>query len=92
VTKKATNTLAFLRRNISSCPRHIRETSYGLDVGPTVSGVCIDCGIPCIKSQIKAVGAVQCRAARYIMADYSKTATRPATRVFRLTDYVFDPS
>ena len=28
ITKKATNTLAFLRKNISSCPKNIRETSY----------------------------------------------------------------
>ena len=33
ITKKATNTLALLRRNTSSCPRNIRET------GPTTSGV-----------------------------------------------------
>jgi hypothetical protein len=34
--EKVSNTLAFLGRNISSCPRHIRETIYKTLVRPQV--------------------------------------------------------
>ena len=74
ITKKATNTLAFLRRNISSCPRNIRETSYKSLVRPQVeyASTVWDTSI---KSQAAAVEAVQRRAARYIIGDYRQESS-----------------
>ena len=74
ITKKATNTLASLRRNISSCPRNIRETSYKSLVRPQVeyASTVWDTSI---KSQAAAVEAVQRRAARYIMGDYRQESS-----------------
>ena len=66
--------LAFLRRNISSCPRNIRETSYKSLVLPQVeyASTVWDTSI---KSQAAAVEAVQRRATRYIMGDYRQESS-----------------
>ena len=65
ITRKANNTLAFLRRNISSCPRNIKETSYKTLVRPQTE-YASSVWDHSTKTLITTLEAVQRRAARFI--------------------------
>ena len=73
-TRKANNTVAFLKRNLGRCPRNIKAASYKSLVRPQVeyaSTVWDNSN----KTQIAAVEMVQRRAARYIMNDYRRESS-----------------
>ena len=73
-TKKANNTTAFLRRNLSSCPKAIKEKCYTTLVRPQVeySATVWD---PHTSANINKLEAVQRRAARFVSSDYSPTSS-----------------
>ena len=72
VVKKANSTLAFLRRNISSCPRPIKDTCYKTFVRPILEyGCCV--WDPHQLNQIEELEKVQKRAARFVTGSYDFT-------------------
>ena len=73
-TQKANNTLSFLRRNISSCPQHIRMTAYKTLVRPQLEYAATVWDTS-IKSQTSAIEMVQRRAARFITSDHSRRSS-----------------
>ena len=74
-SKKANNSLAFLRRNLASCPRDIKAQSYQALVRPILEYVSTSWD-PYTKSNIQQLEAVQRRAARFVTGD-NRTTTAP---------------
>jgi hypothetical protein len=72
--RKANGTLAFLRRNIKSCPRSVRNQAYTTLVRPILeyAGVVWD---PHTQRNIAKLEAVQRRAARFAVGDYGQTSS-----------------
>jgi hypothetical protein len=70
VAKKANNILAFLRRNLQSCPRSLKETAYKTLVRSITEYSCTVWD-PHLKGDIATLEAVQRRAARFVMHNYS---------------------
>ncbi|XP_052224959.1 uncharacterized protein LOC127840589 [Dreissena polymorpha] len=72
--KKANNSLAFLRRNLTSCPQDIKEQCYQTLVRPILeyAGTAWD---PHTKTNINQLEAVQRRAARFVKGDYHTTSS-----------------
>jgi hypothetical protein len=70
VTKKANNILAFLRRNLQNCPRTLKETAYKTLVRSITEYSCTVWN-PHLKGDISTLEAVQRRAARFVMHNYS---------------------
>jgi hypothetical protein len=74
VTKKANKTLAFLRRNLKTCPPTLKETAYKslvravLDYASTVWD-------PHFQKDVQALESVQRRAARFVSGDYHRTSS-----------------
>ena len=73
-TKKANNTTAFLRRNLSTCPRKVKDTCYRTFVRPQVEYVATVWD-PYTTYNIRKVEAVQQRAARFVTGDYRYTSS-----------------
>ena len=74
MTKKANNTIAFLRRNLSSCPRQIRATCYKSLVRPQLE-YASTVWDHTNKTHINAEEAVQRRAAQFITGDYRQESS-----------------
>ena len=74
VTKKANNSLAFLRRNLSSCPSHIKAKSYQTMVRPVVE-YASSAWDPHTDRNTEKLEAVQRRAARFVTGDYRTTSS-----------------
>ena len=74
IIKKANNTVAFLRRNLSSCPRQIRATCYKSLVRPQLE-YASTVWDHTNKTHINTVEAVQRRAARFITGDYRQESS-----------------
>ena len=74
VTKRATQTLNFVRRNFSACPLHIREHCYTTLVRPQLeyASSVWDNNIQC---HINKLESVQRRAARFVCHDYRQTSS-----------------
>jgi hypothetical protein len=74
VTKKAHNTISFLQRNTSNCPRDTKALCYTTLVRPLVeySSVVWD---PHTQTNIREIEKVQRRAARYVFNDYRRTTS-----------------
>ena len=74
VTKKANQTKAFLRRNLSSCPKDVKVKCYKSIVHPQLE---YDSTVwdPVTKSNIAKVESVQRRAARFCYKDYRQTSS-----------------
>lgn len=72
--KKANNSLAFLRRNLTSCPQDIKAQCYQTLVRPILeyAGTAWD---PHTKTNINQLEAVQRRAARFVKGDYHTTSS-----------------
>ena len=86
ITKKANNTTAFLRRNLSMCPRKVKDTCYKTFVKPQVE-YAATVWDPHTTESIKKVKAVQRRAARFVTGDY-----RTASSVTAMVDSLsWDP-
>ena len=74
VTKKANNTLAFLRKNISSCPQSAKERAFTTFVRPTLEYAAAVWDPP-TQRNITALERVQRRGARFITNDYRQTSS-----------------
>lgn len=70
ITKKANSTLGFLRRNLRTCPITLRKLSYTCFVRPTLE-YASTVWSPHWADEIQQIEAVQRRAARFIVRDYS---------------------
>ena len=73
-TKAANNTLAFLRRNLSSCPKDIKLQSYKSLVRPVLDYAAAAWD-PHTQMCITQLEAVQRRAARFITGNYRTTSS-----------------
>jgi len=69
ITSSANRTLGFIRRNLYSCPQHIKESAYKTLVRPLVeySSPVWD---PHTKIKINQIEMIQRRAARFVTGDY----------------------
>ena len=69
IQSKANSTLAFLRRNLHSCPRPVKETCYKTFVRPILEyGGCV--WDPHQQNQIDQIERVQKRAARFVTGNH----------------------
>ena len=83
VIKKANSTLAFLRRNISSCPKPVKDTCYKTFVRPILEyGCCV--WDPHQQNQIIELEKVQKRAARFVTGNYDFTPGNSAKNLTTL--------
>jgi hypothetical protein len=73
-TKKANNILAFLKRNINSCPSKIKVQCYTTLVRPIMEYACVVWD-PVAKRNIFTLEMVQRRAARFTLGDYRTTSS-----------------
>ena len=73
-TKKANNSLAFLRRNLSSCPQDVTTQCYTTLVRPILE-YAASAWDPHTKDCVKQLEAIQRRAARFIKGDYRTTSS-----------------
>jgi hypothetical protein len=74
MTKKANNSLSFLRRNISSCPSDIKAQCYKSLVRPIME-YASPAWAPYTSTNINKLEAVQRRAARFVTGDYRRTSS-----------------
>ena len=72
--KKANNSLAFLRRNLASCPKDIKAQSYKSLVRPILEYASTSWD-PHTSTNINRLEAVQRRAARFVEGDYKTTSS-----------------
>ena len=72
--KKASNSLAFLRRNLTSCPPDIKAQSYQTLVRPILE-YASTVWDPYTTTNINQIEAVQRRAARFVKGDYKTTSS-----------------
>ena len=79
ITKKANQTLAFLRRNINMCSRDSKEQAYKNFVRPTLE-YASSVWNPHTTRNINAIEKVQRRAVRFTTGIYHGTSTEPLTR------------
>ena len=73
-TKKANNSLAFLRRNLYNCPSHTKAQSYQTLVRPILE-YASSAWDPYTQSSINKLEGVQRRAARFVTGDYRTTSS-----------------
>ena len=73
-TKKANNSLAFLRRNISRCPSEIKAQCYTSLVQPVIEYAATAWDLYTARN-IQQLEAVQHRAARFVTGDYKTTSS-----------------
>ena len=74
VTKKANNTTAFLRRNLSNCPQHIKDTCFKTVVRPLLEYTATVWD-PHTDINIAKLEGAQRRAARFVRNDYNYTSS-----------------
>ena len=74
VCRKANNTTAFLRRNLSSCPANIRTKCYTTFVRPQLE-YASSAWAPHTQSNINKLKSVQRRAARFATGNYNTTSS-----------------
>ena len=72
--KKASNSLAFLRRNLTSCPPDVKAQSYKTLVRPILE-YASTVWDPHTTTNINQIEAVQRRAARFVKGDYKTTSS-----------------
>ena len=73
-TKAANNSLAFLRRNLTTCPQYIKAQCYKTLVRPILE-YAAPVWDPHTNNNINQLEAVQRRAARFITGDYRSTSS-----------------
>ena len=74
VTKRANQTISFLQKNLSTCPKDIKEASYKTLVRPQVE-YAATVWDPSTKDSIKNAEAVQRRAVRFCQNDHRRTSS-----------------
>ena len=70
ICKKASSTLAFIQRNLHSCPSNVKETCYKTLVRPILEYGC-SVWDPHHKYQIEMLEKIQKRAARFVTNNYT---------------------
>ncbi len=82
ITNKASRTLGFLGRNLRCCPRNLKETAYFTLVRSRLE-YCATIWDPHLKKDIRAVEALQRRAARFVKNDFGRysSVTRMMTEL-----------
>ena len=70
ITAKANKSLGFIRRNLSNCPKNVRDQAYKSLVRPHLE-YCATVWDPYRENQIKQLEAVQRRAARFVTSNYT---------------------
>ena len=70
ITKKANSTLAFIQRNLYSCPQNVKSVCYQTLVRPTLEYGCAVWD-PHQQNQIDLIEKVQKRAARFVTNNYT---------------------
>ena len=73
-TKKGNGTLAFVRRNLKTCPKKIKENAYTTLVRPVLEYGAAKWD-PYLGKDISSIEMVQRRAARFITNDYAHTSS-----------------
>ena len=84
VTKEANNTTAFLRRNLSNCPQHNKDTCYKTFVRPQLE-YAATVWDPHTDINIAKLERAQRRAARFVRNDYNYTSS--ATEMMRAIEW-----
>ena len=84
VTKKADNTIAFLHRNLSNCPQHIKVTCYKTFVRPQLE-YAATVWDPHTAINIAKLKGAQRRAARFTRNDYNYTSS--VTEMMRVLEW-----
>ena len=74
ITKRANNTLGFLRRNLARCPRDTKALCCTSLIRPTTE-YASTAWDPHTSRNINQLEAVQRRAARFVMGDYKTTSS-----------------
>ena len=74
VTKKANNTTAFLHRNLSNCPQHIKDNCYKTFVRPQLE-YAATVWDPHTDINIAKLEGALCHAARFVRNDYNYTSS-----------------
>ena len=74
VTKKANNSLAFIRRNLTSCPQTTKAQAYQSLVRPSLE-YASSAWDPHTQGCVQQLEAVQRRAARFVKGDYRTTSS-----------------
>ena len=74
ITKNANNTLAFLRKNIGTCPQSAKERAFTTFVRPTIEYAAAVWDPP-TQRNINALERVQRRGARFVMNNYRQTSS-----------------
>ena len=74
ISKKANNTLGFLRRNIKNHFESLKSSAYKVRVRPQLE-YCSTVWCPFTDSNISKLEAVQRRAARWVKHDYGQTSS-----------------
>ena len=79
IASKANKTLGFVRRNLHSCPKHIKEMSYKTLVRPILQ-YCSTVWDPHTQVLINKLEAVQNRAARFVTGVYGRNTSVTALK------------
>ena len=74
IAKKASNTLNFLKRNLSDCSPNVKASAYLTMVRPQMEYVSViwDPYYNCDRDKLE---SIQWRAARWVLSDYSRTSS-----------------
>ena len=83
VSKKANSSLAFLRRNIFSCPKQVKETCYKTFVRPILEYGCCAWD-PHQQNHILELEKIQKRAARFVTGNFNLIAGNTAKNMAEL--------
>ena len=79
ISAKANRTLGFLRRNLYSCPTHIKDMAYKTLVRPILD-YCSSVWDPHTQTLINQLEAIQNRAARFVTGDYGRKSSVTAMK------------
>ena len=71
ISKKASQQLGFIRRNLRHCNQHFKETAYIVLVCSLLEYSCTVWD-PHLQHEIQQIEAIQRKAARFVKADYSR--------------------
>ena len=74
IAKKASNTLNFIKRNLSDCSREVKAQAYLTMVRPQMEFASVVWD-PCYNVDVDKLEKIQCRAARWVISDYNRTSS-----------------
>ena len=76
IAKKASNSLNFLKRNLSDCSPNVKASAYLTMVRPQMEYASVIWD-PYYNSDRDKLESIQRRAARWVLSDYSRTSSVP---------------